>query len=196
MHTLRSRHGRCFLGRPVMMRIDRRPASAQRGYSLPELLVVVAIIGILSLVTIPGFTNMYRARKLKVSLTKVANDVRGARQRAVTNSSFVRLAYVPDGRAYYVFESTDEGATWSALGNNPRMIEDSVYFVNGSGGSAFTDSVDDGSLGDLPDIVFTRTGTARVPSGLGKFLLKSNHKNIGKDNYTISIRTTGMVLSE
>jgi prepilin-type N-terminal cleavage/methylation domain-containing protein len=196
MHTLPSRHVGCFLGRPVMMRIHRRLASAQHGYSLPELLVVVAIIGILSLVTIPGFTNMYRARKLKVSLTKVANDVRGARQRAVTNSSFVRLAYVPNGRAYYVFESTDEGVTWNALGNNPRMIEDSVYFLNGSGGNAFTNSVDDGSLGELPDIVFTRTGTARVPAGLGKFLLKSNHKNIGKDNFTISIRTTGMVLSE
>lgn len=179
-----------------MMNIRRSGPSAQRGFSLVELLTVVAIIGILSLVTIPGFINLYRARKLKTSLTKVANDLRSARQLAVTSSTTVRIAYAENGRAYYIFQSNDEGATWTPVGLSPRMVEDTVYFQSDSGASKFTDTIDDGALGDLPDVVFLRTGVAQAPAGLGKFLLKSNYQNIGKSTYTLSVRTTGSVLSE
>jgi prepilin-type N-terminal cleavage/methylation domain-containing protein len=177
-----------------MMNIRR--SAGQRGYSLTELLVVVAIIGVLSLVTIPGFINMYRARKLRTSLTKVANDLRGARQAAVSHSSTVRMAYAENGRAYYLYESTDEGATWNALGANPRMVEDTVYFANEGSANAFTDTVDGGEPGNLPDIVFLRNGVAQAPGGQGKFLLKSNYTDIGKNTFTLSVRTTGMVMSE
>src|SRR5687768_1100477 len=100
MSLLTLRHDRCSMDASVMMNIRR--SATQRGYSLTELLVVIAIIGVLSLVTVPGFINMYRARKLKLSLQVVANDLRGARARAVTNSSIVRVAYAENGRAYYI----------------------------------------------------------------------------------------------
>lgn len=176
-----------------MMNIRR--SAGQRGYSLSELLVVVAIIGVLSLITIPGFMNMYRARKLRTSMTMLTNELRGAQRRAVTNASLVRIAYAENGRAYYVFESANAGTSWTQVGVT-RMVEDSVYFANEGSANAFTDTVDDGALGDLPDIVFAQNGVARVPAGHGKLLLKSNFKNIGQNTFTISVRMTGMVKAE
>jgi prepilin-type N-terminal cleavage/methylation domain-containing protein len=190
------RHAQCSMDGPVMRNVRTTGSLLQRGYSLVELLVVVAIIGALSLFTVPGFVNMYRASKLKTSLTKFANDCRGARQRAVARSSTVRIAYAPLGRAYYIQESTDEGATWTAIGLSPRMMEESVFFENDPGANAFTDTIDDGALGDLPDIVFDRMGTARAPAGRGRVYVKSRHQNIGKNSYSVSVRTTGMVLSQ
>ena len=37
----------------------------QRGYSLAEVLTVVAIIGILSLVTVPNFISLYNSGRIK-----------------------------------------------------------------------------------------------------------------------------------
>jgi prepilin-type N-terminal cleavage/methylation domain-containing protein len=168
----------------------------ERGYSLMEMLVVVAIIGVLMLVTIPNFITMRKSSIVKGSLRQFTGDLRAARQRAVTRSSLVRVAFVPGKRQYYIEESTNEGVQWNPVGIHPRYLQDNVYIENSSGASAFTDTVDDGTLGDLPDIVFERTGVAQVPNGLGKVLVKTTWTEVPKPTYTISIRTTGSVQTQ
>lgn len=170
-----------------------KASTAQRGYSLIELLVVVAMIGVLSLVAVPNFIGMYRSMRLKSSLRQFTTDIRGARQRAVTRSSLVRISFSDGGRFYYLWESEDNGTTWSLIGTNPKGLQESVYFENTEGATAFTDTFDEASLGDLPDIVFERAGTVRAPGGEGKVLIRSNYDDIGQNSYTVSIRTTGMV---
>lgn len=169
---------------------------AQRGYSILEMLVVVAIIGVLMLVTVPNFMAMRRSSIVKGSLRQFTSDLRAARQRAVAASSLVRVSYVHNGRMYYVFESTNDGTDWNPVGNNPRSLQENVYFESASGSSAFTNTVDDEGLGALPDIVFERTGVARVPNGRGEVLVKTNWTEIAKPAYTISVRTTGMVSTQ
>lgn len=170
---------------------------SERGYSMMEMLVVVAIIGILMLVTIPNFINMRKSSIVKGGMRQFTSDVRAARQRAVTGSSLVRVAFLPGNRLYYVLESTNDGTNWSLIGNqNPRYLPENVFLENSTGSSEFPDSVNDGGLGTLPDIVFERTGVARVPNGLGKVKLKTTFTDIPKPEYTISIRTTGMVTTE
>lgn len=169
----------------------------QRGYSLMEMLVVVAIIGVLMLVTIPNFINMRKSSIVKGGMRQFTNDLRAARQRAVTASSLVRIAYAPGTRMYYVLESTNDGTSWSLYGSqNPRYLPESMSLEDSSGGAQFTNTVNDGGLGTLPDIVFERTGVARVPNGLGKVLLKTTYTDIPKPDYTISVRTTGMVTTQ
>jgi prepilin-type N-terminal cleavage/methylation domain-containing protein len=170
---------------------------AQGGYSLMEMLVVVAIIGILMLVTVPNFMVMRKSSVVKGGMRQFTNDLRAARQRAVTASSLVRVSFDDGKRFYYLFESTNEGTSWSPLGSlNPRYLPEEVYLENSTGASEFPDSIDDGGLGDLADIVFERTGVARAPGGIGKVLLKTTFTDIPKPSYTISVRTTGMVSTE
>src|SRR5436309_322557 len=66
-------------GRPNM-RSDRR----QQGYSLVEMLVVLAIIGLMSVITIPQFINYQQSMKLKSALRVLNNDLINARQLAIT----------------------------------------------------------------------------------------------------------------
>lgn len=169
---------------------------AQRGYSVVEMLVVVAIIGILMLVTVPNFMAMRRSSIVKGSLRQFTNDLRAARQRAVTASSLVRVAYTNNGRTYYILESTDNGTKWDQVGTNPKYLQENVYFESASGASAFTNTVDDKELGTLPDIVFERNGVARAPNGMGEVLIKTTYTEIAKPTYTVSVRTTGMVSTQ
>lgn len=171
--------------------------TSQRGFSMMEILFVVAIIGVLMLVTIPNFINMRKSTIVKGGMRQFTNDLRAARQRAVTASSLVRVSYVSGNRLYYVLESTNDGTNWSLIGSqNPRYLPENVYLENSTGTSEFPDSVNDGGLGTLPDIVFERNGVARVPNGLGKVLLKTTYTDVPKPEYTISVRTTGMITTE
>ncbi len=178
------------------MRIIRRRATAgEAGYSLAEMLTVVAIIGILSLFVVPNFISMYRQNKLKTSVRQFTGHLRAAKQHAVTKSVLVRVAFDDNSRRYYMFESSDEGATWNPLGTNPKYVDETAYFVNDAA-NGFGDTVDEGALGDLQDIIFERTGTARVPTGRGIVVVKSLHSDLTFSKFTVTVGSAGTVKVE
>ena len=51
-----------------------RSSRSSRGYSLAELLTVDAIIGIVSLVTVPNFIQYYRSAKMKTSINRFSTN--------------------------------------------------------------------------------------------------------------------------
>jgi prepilin-type N-terminal cleavage/methylation domain-containing protein len=64
-----------------------RARASESGYSLAELMVVVAIIGIFSLVTIPAMTNFNRANKIRAAVRELNSDLRAVRTLAITQST-------------------------------------------------------------------------------------------------------------
>ena len=75
----------------------------QAGYSLPEMLTVVAIIGVLALVTVPAFINFYQAGKMRASMRNFTTDLRGMRQMAITKGVQTQLSYGTGTPAYLGF---------------------------------------------------------------------------------------------
>ena len=103
----------------------------QSGYSLAELLVVVAIIGIVSLVTVPNFISLRRSSMLKTSTRNFAADIRAARQRAVTKHQRTKVSFNTGtaARDYRLFEWNPTTNAWDQIGV-PRVMEEGCYILS------------------------------------------------------------------
>src|SRR3954452_565920 len=140
--------------------------NASRGYSIMEILVVVAIIGIMSLVTVPAFMNFQRSNSVKASLRSFTSDIRNARQRAISRNSQVRLEL--DSTNVYRFYEQPNGGAWGALngfsgtgpGTNLKRLDKGVTFS--------ANTLGDNDSNSKPDMVFRPDGTVVFgPAGSG-----------------------------
>src|SRR5688572_27022547 len=95
-----------------------------RGFSLAEMLVVVAIIGMLSLVSVPAFINYQRTMKLRGAVRTLNSDIRNCRQMAISRNVIVRMELGAD--RYQTFMSSDNGVTWQRL---PLRVQDDENIV-------------------------------------------------------------------
>lgn len=201
------------------MKSDR---NASRGYSLAELLVVVAMIGVISLVTVPQFMKMFRSAKVKSSLRQFTGDVRASRARAVSKHRPVRVSIcnaasgcdvsgitpaitippTPVGRAantllrneYVVFENTT-GTTWERI--PPGRPLGGVRQLDETvyfGDVNFEDAT---PTDNLLDITFLVDGTIAVlPStGTDDVVIRTD-ANIAKPVITIDFNRTGQLQAQ
>ena len=69
-----------------------RPLGKERGYSLVELMIVLAIMGILSLIAVPWFYKYAQRNKLKSAAFEVQTTLLAARMKAVKRNQPVSVA--------------------------------------------------------------------------------------------------------
>ena len=164
--------------------------NASSGYTIVEILDVVAIIGIMSLVTVPAFVNFQRANTVKAGLRSFMSDVRNCRQRAISRNSQVRLEL--DSSNTYRFYEKPYAGTWGALngfsgtgaGRNFKKLDSSLTFSANALGDSDSNSKN--------DMVFRPDGTADFgPGGSGSITMLSNWKAIAQNQYLIEISTSG-----
>lgn len=117
----------------------KRIMRSQAGYSLTEMLVVVAIIGMLALVMVPNFMSFYESNKMKSSMRNLTTDLRSARQLSITQGKQTLVTYATGAtaRSYDVwigdkpFNSQIWTPTTGANANPPRptkTLDNIVYF--------------------------------------------------------------------
>jgi prepilin-type N-terminal cleavage/methylation domain-containing protein len=182
----------------------KRGRNGQGGYSLTEMLVVVAMIGLFSLVTVPQFMNYYRQAKVRASVRQFNGHMRAARLRAITRNNPTAISFaagtVPAGGfqsgQYGIFDrnvdtsTTPPTVTWQLVGNWYRL-EQPVYFLP----SDFaTDAATDD---DLNDVVFLSNGTVSnlpVSPDTPTLELKSA-ANVPNNHCTITVNLAGFFTS-
>ncbi|MGK2858377.1 MAG: pilus assembly FimT family protein [Thermoanaerobaculia bacterium] len=158
----------------VLQAFSRR---GQRGYSLIEALVVVALVGVFSVIAVPNFMQMYRSSRLKTSLRNFTTDVRWARQKAVSEATIIIVSFPPVGatsdnyRFYRGQRQPDNSITATDFfrdgAGNPvaRTLEERVFFSS----TNYTDDVDTTALRstdeDYLDIIFLSNGTLLTAAG-------------------------------
>lgn len=144
----------------------------QRGYSLTEMLVVVAMIGVFSLITVPQFMTYYRQAKVRASVRQFAGHMRAARARAITRNVVTAVSFAPGANPsggyrsgqYGIFDRTVDTSTtpptvtWTRVGNWYRL-EETVYFL------ASNFPVDSATSDTLHDVIYQANGTvSNIPS--------------------------------
>lgn len=173
--------------------VMNRRARIQAGYSLVEMLVVLAIIGMMTLIAVPNFMAYYRSSKLKSGLRQLTSDFRAARQRAVAQNEMTKITVnlnVNPG-TYTILESkdakplSDVTKTWTAVGNQLRL--QAPVYVSDS-------NVKDGT-GTFADFVFNNDGTAQVSTNPATAVLSTTDQ-IPINTYTVKVYTTGKVSAQ
>lgn len=187
----------------------------ESGYSLAEMLTVVAIIGTLALVTIPAFMTYMQSNKMKSALRQFTGDLRAARQRSISQGQQLVLTFSTGAtaRTYEIFQGNApmNSTSWSR-GTLPanlqaaRNLEDVVYFPTASSTTpqTFTDEVDCSSVpcsttpatDNKLDVIFFPDGRVQLPAGLrvGAITLKTDMR-IPTPQYAVTVSPTGRVLA-
>ena len=190
--------------------------SRQAGYTLAEMLTVVAIIGVLALVSVPSFMTFYNSNKMKTSMRNFTNDLRATRQLSISHGTQAMISYATGttARSYdiYLGDKPFNSVKWTAQ-TGPgaaslrasRALDAIAYFPANSAATpqTFTDTI---TCAALPctsgqdqriDVIFFPDGHAQLPAGAttASITLKCD-RNIPKPQYTVVISPSGRVQAQ
>src|SRR5215203_5272031 len=73
----------------------RRPRGEKRGFSLLELIIVIAIMGLLAALTVPSLKNAQRSNALASTSQQLLDDVALARRIALKDRTTVMMVFMP-----------------------------------------------------------------------------------------------------
>jgi len=160
----------------------------RRGFSLPELMMVIAIIAIMALVTAPNLVSGLPTYRIKAAARECTSQLRNARQRAIKNKRDVTVVFNADRQFFEV-----DGRRFPVSGSLEEQYGSGVAFGSGSA----TDGIDGASIPDdgigLDDgsFAFTSRGLADFGAGAAAgAIYLTNNRN---DSYAVAINAAGAV---
>jgi prepilin-type N-terminal cleavage/methylation domain-containing protein len=161
--------------RPVEGLVGRAAGRPVReaGFSITELVVVIAVIGVLSLMTVPFFVRYYQAAALRADVQQVITVFHQARELAIKQNDTVCVT-IPTGTQMAFLLSSCAGTAWIGPGT------DGAGTINLPQGS---------TISPLNNVTFTYLGAA----GTARTYTMTN-STTGATS-TISIALTGRVTS-
>jgi Tfp pilus assembly protein FimT len=150
-----------------------RRSGAEAGFSVAELVVVIAVIGILSVMTIPYFISYYQAAAARADVQTVITMFNQARELAVKQNDSVCVTFTSSSQMVLRLTSCG-GAVWIGPGT------DAAGIINLPQG--FT-------IGPLNTVTFNYLGAA---GGASTYTMTNSTTSATS---TISIALTGRITS-
>src|SRR6185503_17353629 len=171
-----------------------RAAKTRNGYSLIELMVVVAIVGVLISLAVPNFLNWNRKYQLKSDVANLAGTMAFARMTAI-NQNIQVLVTVSQAAPPAVVNVTF---------TNPAAVPplDIVFpAITMNTGVSLTNAAG-GAVGSPQTMRFNTMGMAVDTGHINNICTPGacpstqvlNFKNLGTDNYRVVIKPTGKIV--
>lgn len=166
----------------------KRRSSSLKGFTLIEMLAVIAIIAIIFSISVPAFGPVMKTLKLRTAAENLADTLESARQHAKTSSEDCRVVFPIKGdmayksyKLYSYNEEKKQGKTVGKLEVLPNSIEidkKSSFFNNANNIMTipFPDDTS-GSQVTAGYIKFKPSGSAEIA---GNIYLTDPHADISK----------------
>jgi type IV fimbrial biogenesis protein FimT len=94
----------------------------RRGFSLIELMVVVALVGITASLAVPSYSEIFLDRRVQDDANQVAGILREARARAMARGSAVLVAFTGGGAAGGAFRVYESVTTMPGAPAGPNRV--------------------------------------------------------------------------
>ena len=167
---------------------DLRMRKSSKGFTLAELMIVVAIIGIMALVTAPNLVSGLPTYRIKSAVRDCTSSLRGARSTAIKDKRDVAVSFNTDKNFFII-----DGRKLPVDGSLERRYGSGVAFGSGSattgvdGESIPSDAI---SFNDN-SITFTSRGLADF--GAGNMNGAAYFTNNRGDAYAVTVNAAGAV---
>lgn len=161
---------------------------SSRGFTLIELMTVIAIVAILLAIAAPSFSGLIEKKRLEGVFTELATDLQFARSEAVQRNANVRITF---GTGCYVIhtvgstETTCTQTSGAALGTGAVEIKtvklDSGSKVSFSPNDSLTYLMFDSVRATASwDGTSTNSGSVNVISSAGSWQLRASITTVGR----------------
>ncbi len=118
---------------------DPKARSAQAGFSLTEMMVVLVVTGILLTVAVPNFVRIGQRDQVETAAYDMQRTLALARQKALAKRTQYRVTINESGRYYYV--ERKQGGAWVADPDEQISWRDDVNLGLSLGGDGNNDDV-------------------------------------------------------
>ena len=158
----------------------------ERGFTLPEVMITIALLGILAAIAVPTWNSVVEGREGDSAADQFASDLRLAHTRATNQLTDWRVVYTPGQRNYQLvrLQAPYNGAAVAPVVAEtiPRTLPEGTRVLSSSNGTDPNNvgTVSPSVAGSTVTIEFNSDGTARALSGV------SGTTTVGSDDGSAS----------
>ena len=114
------------------LRVMRYKLKIKEGFILLELIIVIFILGILSVLVLPGFRSFYREISIDKASRRLSQNLRFAHFRSVSEERKYRVFFDLENKKYWMEKASDEEGSFekiaSSLFKERKLPKDIEFF--------------------------------------------------------------------